>query len=540
MINFIVKILGLFHPIFSWLGINADQMQSIVNTKLIIDNRIERNGKSTHTTNNTLIKQALFMSIIGGVLFLLTYRQGNLATASLFFHSYLCIVIITSFMTEYARLLFDGNDNCIIERFPVNDRTVLCARIISMLSYLYLITLGLSLIPYLFLMFKVKIIEAQLFLCSALTNTLFSLLLANLFYIGLMRLVSAEKFQKIITYVQTLLILCIAIGYQFVGKIKPTQLDLSHTPDIWLFFTPPGYFMAFTEIYTTPGMYSFIFCLLGILSTVLLLVITFCCFSNSYVRQVSSIDKISPVKKQKHKERFSLFLARICCRESLQQSGFLLTWRMTHDNLKFKQSVLPMLIYALIFNGIPLYELYGRQLALSLSTLLFPLYMLPFISISVILNLGYSEQNNLLWIYKSRPILYPGAILLGSLKAVFVKYYIPFLIAIYSLYGFIGGYSLWADLVLAFSFSTLFLMLFYRYSNPVFPFSKEKSTLESGSILLKMLGTMLLLVIIGVLHYLLSIIPFGVIAAIPISWTLIYLSGRQIYNLSFRKIESNY
>lgn len=540
MIRFILRILRLFQPVFRRLGINTEQMQSIVRIKLTIDNRIERNGKSERNTNNTLSKQAVLMSVIGGGLFLITYWRGNLPIASIVFHSYLSIVVITGFMTEYSRLLFDSNDNSIIGRYPVNDRTVLCARIVSMLSYLYLITLSLSLIPYLVLMFKVKIIGAQLFLLSSVVNTLFSLLLANLFYIGLMRFLSAEKFRKIITYTQTFLIVGIAFGYQFIGRITPTQLDLAHSPAIWLFFTPPGYFMAFTEIYNTPGIYSFLLFSLGLLLTILLLVITFYGFSDSYVKQASSVNNISPVKRLKHRERLLPFLAPLCCRDIQQRGGFLLTWQMTRDNLKFKQSIFPILIYALIFNGIPLYELYGKQELLSLSSLLFPLYMLPFICTTVILNLGYSEQSNLLWIYKSRPIEHPGALLLGSLKAVYLKYFIPFFLIVYILYGIIGGFNILADLLLAFSLSTLFLLIFYRYSNPVFPFSKEKSTRESGGILLKMFGTMLLLIFIGFLHYLLSLLPFGVISAIPVSWILIYFGVKRIHALPFRKIESCY
>lgn len=540
MIRFILRILRLFQPVFRRLGINTAQMQSIVSIKLTIDNRIERNGKSERNTNNTLSKQAILMSVIGGGLFLITYWRGNLPIASIVFHSYLSIVVITGFMTEYARLLFDSNDNSIIERYPVNDRTVLCARIVSMLSYLYLITLSLSLIPYLVLMFKVKIIEAQLFLLSSMVNTLFSLLLANLFYIGLMRFLSAEKFQKIITYTQTFLIVGVAFGYQFIGRITPTQLDLTHSPAIWLFFIPPGYFTAFTEIYNTPGIYSYLLFSLGILLTILLLVITFYGFSDSYVKQASSINNINTVKRLKHRERLLPFLAPLCCQDIQQRGGFLLTWQMTRNNLKFKQSIFPILIYALIFNGLPLYELYGKQEPLSLSSLLFPLYMLPFICTTVILNLGYSEQSNLLWIYKSRPIEHPGALLLGSLKAVYLKYFIPFFLIVYMLYGIIGGFNVLADLILAFSFSTLFLLVFYRYSNPVFPFSKEKSTRESGGILLKMFGIMLLLIFIGFLHYLLSLLPLGVISAIPVSWIIIYFLVKRIHALPFRKIESCY
>ena len=198
------------------------------------------------------------------------------------------------------------------------------------------------------------------------------------------------------------------------------------------------------------------------------------------------------------------------------------------------------MIYALAFNGIPLYQMYQNQGEVSFSSLLFPLYMLPYMCMGVIMNIGYSEQSNLLWIYKSRPLEQPGVLLLGCFKAVYMKYFFPFLIIIYAVYGVLSEPGIYPDLLLAFSLSTLFLIIFYRYSNLVFPFSKEKSTRESGSMIVKTFGSMFLLALLGLGHYFLHQIPWGVPAAIVISWGLIYAWAHQVRSLIFSKIESHY
>lgn len=539
MIKSILFFLRLFRPLFIRLGINYGQMETIVHTKLTIDNRIERNGRHTHKSDHTIRKQVLVMSGIGFLLFVTTRLNNSLPVTLLIYHSYVSMVVITSFMTEYARLLFDSKDNHIIERFPVNDRTVLSARIISMLSYLYLLALGMAVFPFLILIFKENPVTALLFLIAVLSNTLFTLLLSNIFYVGLMRMFPTEKFHKVVTYFQTILIIGIIMGFQFVSKIAHTQTDLIQHPSHWVFFIPPAYFTAFTELWHIQGSYPLVLTGIGIVLTILLVILTVFFFSGSYIKKVSSLDKINPVRTTKNKEHLPLFLSRIFCRNKIQQSGFLLTWRMTRGNLKFKQSILPMLIYGLVFNLLPLYHLFSQQEPVILPQLLLPLYMLPFICVGVIMNLGYSD-NNMLWLYQSRPVQQPGAILLGAFKAVYIKYFLPFILLIYLLYGIICGIAIFPDLLLAWSVSTFYLITFFRSSGTVFPFSKEKSARESSGTILKTIGIMLLLILAGTCHFLLTRIPSGVWVAIPVCWFLIYFQAKKIQLLTLRQIESHY
>lgn len=541
MIKLVLGILRLLRPLFLRLGIHYDQMAAIVSAKLTIDDRIEKNGK---TGSNTLLKQALLMAFLGVCLFSMGYWRGSLSATLFIFHSYLTLVVITSFMAEYSRLLFDANDNSILERYPVNSRTLLSTRIVSMLSYLYLITLSLSVIPFLILAIKEGVVEALLFLAACIVNTLFSLLFANLFYIGLMRFVSAEKFRKIITYAQTVLVLVVAISYQFMGQFMghyaKTGSDLVVQSPHWLFFLPSGYFMAFTSAYQYPNVYSFLLAGLGILFTFLLLILTLYVFSDGYVKNASALDKASPAKIVHYKERLSVWFSKLCCRDLTERSGFMLTWRMTRDNLKFKQSILPMILFAVIFVGMPFYQRFTNGEVPAFASLLTPLYMLPFISTVILMNVNFSEQSNLLWIYQSRPLKHPGAILLGSLKAIYVKYFVPFFMITYLLFGMICGLKHLPDLLLAFSFSTLFIALNYLLSGMVFPFTKEKSGQDSGGQMLKMFLTMFLLFILGGAHFFISLFSFGVWFSIPISWVLIYLVCRQIFSISLTKIESHY
>lgn len=540
MIKIITRVLCFLRPLFLRSGICFEQMSAIVTTKLTIDDRIDKGGKSKSNTSNTLRKQAILMLIIGGFFFLATYTTSTLPIALLVFHSYLTITVITTFMAEYSRLLFSSTDNSIMERFPVDNRTLLSARIVSMLGYLYLMTFSLSFFPFFILIFKEGIPEAFLFSVAVIVNTLFSLLLANLFYIGLVRFVSAEKFQKIIVYVQSLLIVLIAVSYQLMGQLPKNAIDFFISPSIWMFFTPPCYFTAFTELVQNYSFYPLLFSGLGVGLTFTLLILTLTSFSKSYIQNASVLDKAYGGQVSNHKEKMADFLARITCSHPLQRAGFMLTWRMTRDNLKFKQSIIPIVIYVIIFNLYPLQKILSNPAEISLTAFLTPLYMLPIICIAILINLNYSEQTNLLSIYQTCPLERPGHILLGGLKAIYFKYFMPVFLTLYLFYAILTKGTIIPDLLLSLSFSTLFIILYFRFSSMVFPFSKEKSTRESGGMLIKILAAMLLLSLMGICHHLLSNIPGGVIVAIPFCWLIIYFIARQITSLSITKIESHY
>ena len=47
------------------------------------------------------------------------------------------------------------------------------------------------------------------------------------------------------------------------------------------------------------------------------------------------------------------------------------------------------------------------------------------ISIGIQMNMSITDKGNLLWLYRSKPLVRPGALILGSFKALFVKYYLP-------------------------------------------------------------------------------------------------------------------
>ena len=73
------------------------------------------------------------------------------------------------------------------------------------------------------------VISGAFFIISVLLNTIFTLLFANAIYLGVMRFISVEKFQRVMSYAQVVLIAGVALSYQLVGRL--------HGVYSWICFT---------------------------------------------------------------------------------------------------------------------------------------------------------------------------------------------------------------------------------------------------------------------------------------------------------------
>ena len=87
---------------------------------------------------------------------------------------------------------------------------------------------------------------------------------ANAIYLGVMRFISVEKFQRVMSYAQVVLIAGVALSYQLVGQItRSVQLDMFH-PGTWMYFTPPCYFMSLTVMGKQPTGPVLLLALIGV------------------------------------------------------------------------------------------------------------------------------------------------------------------------------------------------------------------------------------------------------------------------------------
>ena len=541
MIKVVTQILWFFQGLFTRMGVDFDRMLAIVTVKLTVDNRIDRSGRGKKNTSNALMRQGILLGICGLIFFLTGIASGAFGVSLLLFQSYLFLMLMMSFMMEYSRILFDGNDNHILRHLPVNSKTILVARLVSMLVYMFFLSGCMSVIPLVIVCFWKGVMSGAFFIISVFLNTIFTLLFANVIYLVVMRFISVEKFQRVMSYVQVVLIAGVALSYQLVGQlIYNIQLDMFQ-PGTWMYFTPPCYFMSLTVMVKQPTGPALLLALIGVGLVVGLGYITVAYLAPYFAAKVGVLNSYSPVSK-KHKggkEGWLYGLARVFGRSPMQVTGFVLGWRMTRDNLKFRQGVLPMMIYTMFLAVFFLYQ--GRQEETGGIAYYMPLYMMAMISIGIQMNMSITDKGDLLWLYRSKPLERPGALILGCFKALFVKYYLPVYVLLCGIFVAMLDWVILPDLLFILVVSTLVSYIYLWFSGMLFPFSKEKSSMDSGRNMLRVIVLMLMLVLVGGAHTLaMRLSWFGIWGAIVVMSFLVFLMEFVICRVSWRKVISNY
>ena len=527
MIRVVTQILRLFQGVFTRMGVDFDRMLAIVTVKLTVDNRIDRSGRNKKNASNALMRQGILLGICGPIFFLTGIASGAFGVSLLLYQSYLFLMFLMSFMMEYSRILFDGNDNHILQRLPVNSKTILVARLVSMLVYMFFLSGCMSVIPLVIVCFWKGVMSGAFFIISVFLNTIFTLLFANVIYLGVMRFISVERFQRVMSYVQVVL-------------IHNIQLDMFQ-PGTWMYFTPPCYFMSLTVMVKQPTGPVLLLALIGVGLVVVLGYITVAYLAPYFAAKAGVLNSYSPVSKKRKggKEGWLYGLARVFGRSPMQVTGFVLGWRMTRDNLKFRQGVLPMMIYTMFLAVFFLYQ--GRQEEAGGIAYYMPLYMMAMISIGIQMNMSITNKGDLLWLYRSKPLERPGALILGCFKALFVKYYLPVYVLLCGIFVAMLDWVILPDLLFILVVSTLVSYIYLWFSGMLFPFSKEKSSMDSGRNMLRVIVLMLMLVLVGGAHTLaMRLSWFGIWGAIVVMSFLVFLMEFVICRVSWRKVISNY
>ena len=541
MIQVVAQILRLFRGVFTRMGVDFDRMLAIVTVKLTQDNRIDRSGRNKKNTSNALMKQGILLGICGPIFFLSGIASGAFEVSLLLFQSYLFLMLLMSFMMEYSRILFDGNDNHILQRLPVNSKTILVARLMSMLVYMFFLSGCMSVIPTVIVGCWKGVISGAFFIVSVFLNTVFTLLFANAVYLVVMRFVSVEKFQRVMSYAQVVLIAGVALSYQLVGQFtRSVQLDVFH-PGAWVYFTPPCYFISLTVMGEQPTGPVFLLALIGVGLVGVLGYITVAYLAPYFSVKAGMLNSYTPENKKREggKEGRLYGLARVCGRSPMQVTGFVLGWRMTRDNLKFRQGVLPMMIYTVCLAIFFLYQ--GRQEEVGGIAYYMPLYMMAMIGVGIQMNMSITDKGDLLWLYRSKPLVRPGALILGCFKALFVKYYLPAYVLLCGIFIVMLGWVVLPDVLFVLAVSTFVSYVYLWFSGMLFPFSKEKSSMDSGRNMLRVIVLMLMLALVGGAHVLaMRLSWFGIWGAIAVVVFLVFLMEFVICRVSWRKVISNY
>jgi hypothetical protein len=199
-------------------------------------------------------------------------------------------------------------------------------------------------------------------------------------------------------------------------------------------------------------------------------------------------------------------LAQVLNTRPEAQAGFIMAWTQTARSRSFKMRIYPMFAY------VPIYFLYlmlqsDRPLREVWQTMpehpthLMLLYMCSIVMLQAFAFMSISDQYKAAWIYRAVPLAEPGAIMAGSFKVVWVKYFLPFFAAVSAFVLVVWGLPALSDVLLALVNVTLFAACVVRVSYRRFPFSQIDHAATGGSKFFRALIGMSIPAALGAGHY---------------------------------------
>lgn len=540
MINFYIKILFLLRPIFLGLGVNFEQIVAIVEVKLKIDNRRARfnqwNKKQSESNGTFFLMLGLYFLMACAISAFIYFSASIIAIYSLIF-AVMMFMLAMTLITDFSAVILDSNDNAILLPRPIDDRTLLIARITHILMYLLSMMLALA-IPFLVVtMHLYGVLAAISFLLISLLSLILIVFQTNIFYLVLMKFTSEERLRNIINTFQIVLTVIFMGGYRLVGRMVNFDALINGVDSKvhwWHFLVPPIWMGNCMNIIIKHEFDSTKFLFLFLTLTVPFMVVFMVNngFSGVFNQKIAGMDiakRQEKIPNKTSKKGLVETLSSIFTGTSMERGTFEFVWKITSRDRKFKLRIYPSLAYLLIY---PVFMIgTGRgdggfvqqieHLRESTGMGIVVIYLCGTVLLTIRSQISQSEDFKAAWLYELAPIGKPGEILSGSLRAIMVKFLLPITLLLSLVLSVIWGVNLLDDLLFGMlTIINLELLLSIGMSNEL-PFSTEIKKNGGGSFIRNM-TYFFITGIIGFIHYLMMQVPYviGVFMVIQLALAL--------------------
>ena len=537
MNTFLLKFLDLFRWLYTRLGIDYEQLRSIVGIKLTMDNRrqiVAYRRKSNEEPGNAFVMTLLVYGFFGMFVALSLYFIPSFVLSLIVFFSYIIVMVVMTLITDFSSILLDTSDNTIILPRPVSGQTLFAARLTHILLYLGQLAIGLTIFPALVIIIKYGFLLFAVFLLAVALSVLTAVFVTNAFYLLVMQFASEEKLKNIINYFQILMAVLIMGGYQILPRIMERIDIASYEFEItwWSFLLPPVWMAGALETihYKLTDLSHIALTICALVLPILGAYLVNKYLSPIFTKKLGTMGAGSErVEKPKtEKQSYSDKISGWITNNPFEQGAFNLIYKILGRDRKIKLKIYPAFGYVLIFGVI--FAMQGKKdIVATWHNLpntqyhLMLIYLAFMILQVAVYEVPYSDDFKASWVYFSAPLDKPGEILSGTLKAIFVRLFIPGYLVISALILFIWGSQAGVDILFGFFNNFLMLLIFAMINTRHLPLSMAPNVRSQSGNIARSLLTFLLIGILGFGHYLLARIPFIQLGMIPVQLGIIFL-----------------
>ena len=554
MTRFLIKFITLFKKVFIAAGVDFEQLIAIVGIKLTMDNRRNNatflRGKSNEQKESNNRFSTTLLVYLGLGLFVSLYVVViDLPMVSMsIFNGFIMVMLAMTLITDYSSVLLDTSDNTILLPRPVDSRTLFTARLTHIALYIGQILCATAIVPSIVVGSKYGVIVVLVFLMTAVMSALFALFMTSIIYLIVMRLTTAERLKDIINYLQIAMAVFIFAFYQLMPRlfeIKDIE-NVTFEPSWWSFLIPPMWMGGTVDAVIT-GNFDAVHLLLILLCfviPVLGLVEMNRSFSTFFSDKIAGLSteydatETPPSVSKPISGDLSTKLAPYLTASPVERGAFQLVWKQLSRDRKLRLRLYPQFAYFFVMIIVLLFSIFRQsggfealleELPNTKWYLLFIYMGSTGLSASLAL-VPYSDDFKAAWVYYALPIEKPGDVLLASLKAQVIKFFLPFY-AILSLVLFaIWRLTVVDDVIFGFLNVLIIALIYSLINDPLLPFSEESNTqAQSGNFVRGLLSFIIFILVAG-FHYLATLMPYLIWGLIPVQFFVIYLMMKKYRN----------
>jgi ABC-2 type transport system permease protein len=535
MIAFLIRFISLFKWLYNWMGVDFQQMKTIVATKLLMDNRRHVVGATSQkdgNVNSSFIGVMVIYGIFGLFFSYIIYVIPSFIISMTIYHSYLIVMVSLTLVSDFSSVLLDTSDNTIILPRPVSSKTLLAARVTHIVIYLTQITIALSLGALVATFIKFGWVIGFLLMITTILSLLFALILTNGLYLALMRFTSEEKLKNIINYFQIAMTFLMMGAYQILPRLmsKDFLADSGFVLTWWAALVPPMWMAGLLDIFYSATIDSVhvVCALFAIGFSVVAAFLMSKFFSSTFNEKLADLGTTNvAVEPKQNRSGFLLGLRNIITKQGIERASFDLVSAALARDRKLKLKIYPsigsivILALVVIFNGKDSFQATLNNLS-NLSAHIFLIYSVFLVIQTIMTQVCISDYFKAGWVFNAAPINKPGLILLGSWKAVLASFFVP-------IYGVISVFVvlIWKtngidDLIFGLAANIFVTLITIIVSSKHFPLSLEPNAKNQAGNFVKVILIMMIIGAIGFGHYLLTKIEYGLWISFPLIIGLTY------------------
>lgn len=455
-------------------GIDARQLKTLLGVYLKQDLRggkaFMQFGAREYIRSNlallTIVGMYLFFGfILGTIVFT---ADLDVFHYSVFILTFTIFIVALAIVSESGNVLFNEAEADVLGHLPLSPRTYFAAKVLNLFLFTLVLAASANLFPAITGIWAIGSNPLFIFAhaLSASLIALFATAIVVTSYGLLMRYVTRDKFDNIITYSQVTLVLFFMFGFQILPRVLGTD-KISFAPGFhWYYLLyPPAWFSGITLLLIGSfKISSFVLALLAILSLTALGAVALRKVATGYSSFVSHLayreGEVKTEPKQQAKQRaarpsaersFLQSIKAVFLSTPAERAVFELVSIYLRRNREIKVRLYPSLAYFIFF---PLLAIFTEGLPdpfvnRSLGGYsLMGAVMICFVSLTAVEGMIFSEHFQAAYIYRIAPIRNLGEIHNGFRKAIMLWVTLPAFGVLIALYSALWRNPLHAVLVL--------------------------------------------------------------------------------------------